>query len=576
MKKLLLSIGLVMVGSTAMSQVIFSVVAPAPIENAYSFTSNGDGSNWGLANLTGMHVLDTVKIINDGTTGLNAQGHPHSAEACGTVPAGSLTGKVALIYRNDCGFGEKAYKAQQAGAVAVIMVNREEALLNMDGGAVATQGLGVNIPVVFVTASTGALIVNQMATDPVVVFIGDKAGFYNNDLSIFDNTALRTDFGSKPAVLATNASELTIPVGVMAYNYGIDDQTGVTVRTTLTRNGTEVYNQVSTAGTIDGGGDSLYFTTPSIALASYGAGKYELKYELVYPNTDEFTGDNTVTSRFDLTTDLWSLAGLVDNNQKMVANAFYRPATFPSGTFTGLRSCIVIQDPHASRVAMDGIYYGGISISSDDSANITEISGLELEMTVSKWDDPITTLSGATFNQVSQVASGSYSFMEDIRDSTVFIPLSNNQTYRFEDDQKYLVCVNSFEKLLFQGFSTLDYYDRNILADNQTRFPVFVNELPLTSTAGSIPPGRGFSLAPSIAMRVGTTLSTEELSVETSAYPNPASSDITVKVNASGNAVLKVTDMSGRQVMSQDINIVGGQFTANVAAINSGSYIFNL
>ncbi|WP_300660685.1 hypothetical protein, partial [Fluviicola sp.] len=75
MKKLLLSFGLVMVGSTAMSQVIFSVEAPASIHGFYDFTSNGDGSNWGLSTLVGFTpVLDTVVIANDGTTtGVNAQ-----------------------------------------------------------------------------------------------------------------------------------------------------------------------------------------------------------------------------------------------------------------------------------------------------------------------------------------------------------------------------------------------------------------------------------------------------------------------------------------------------------------------
>lgn len=66
-----------MVGSTAMSQVIFSVEAPAAIQGFYQFTSNGDGSNWGLPTLLGNPpVLDTVVIPNDGTLGVNAQGNP--------------------------------------------------------------------------------------------------------------------------------------------------------------------------------------------------------------------------------------------------------------------------------------------------------------------------------------------------------------------------------------------------------------------------------------------------------------------------------------------------------------------
>jgi hypothetical protein len=74
---------------------------------------------------------------------------------CTAMPAGSLTGKVALIRRGGvpaaCNFSLKALNAQNAGAVAVVIANHnlnatddDCTVLNMPGGAEAAQ---VTIPV---------------------------------------------------------------------------------------------------------------------------------------------------------------------------------------------------------------------------------------------------------------------------------------------------------------------------------------------------------------------------------------------------------------------------------------------
>ena len=124
MKKILLSILVLASSLTAMSQVIFKVQSPSVISGLYSFTSNGNGSNWGLPNLNNPAdaVEDTLKIVNDGTAGLNSQGNPKSAEGCNPL-LNDLTGKIAVIYRGSCAFAVKALNAQNAGARAVVFIN---------------------------------------------------------------------------------------------------------------------------------------------------------------------------------------------------------------------------------------------------------------------------------------------------------------------------------------------------------------------------------------------------------------------------------------------------------------------
>src|SRR3989338_426313 len=122
------------------TQITFTVTAPASIAGAYDFTSNGDGTDWGLANLLDPAdaVLDTLVLVDDGTPGINAQGIPLANEGCGPL-VNDLTGKIAVVYRYDgsssnvCWYGTKVLNAQNAGAVGVIMINREDGLIDVPG-----------------------------------------------------------------------------------------------------------------------------------------------------------------------------------------------------------------------------------------------------------------------------------------------------------------------------------------------------------------------------------------------------------------------------------------------------------
>jgi hypothetical protein len=48
------------------------------------------------------------------------------SQACSPLPVGSLVGKIALISRGTCSFDSKIQNAQNAGAIGVIVVNRED------------------------------------------------------------------------------------------------------------------------------------------------------------------------------------------------------------------------------------------------------------------------------------------------------------------------------------------------------------------------------------------------------------------------------------------------------------------
>jgi extracellular elastinolytic metalloproteinase len=120
---------------------IVQVNAPAgPLQGLYAATTTTGG--WG-ASITSTPVTGEVVAANDGS---GASG----TLVCNALPAGSLTGKIALVERGVCPFRQKAYNVQQAGAIACVICNSSESQLALGPG---TTGLPVTIPVVMLRKS---------------------------------------------------------------------------------------------------------------------------------------------------------------------------------------------------------------------------------------------------------------------------------------------------------------------------------------------------------------------------------------------------------------------------------------
>ena len=102
----------------------------------------------------------------DGTALMARTGTPASlADACSTLPAGSLVGRVALIRRGTCSFHVKVDNALAAGSVGVVIYNNQMALLRNFGPMLT--GSPIPIPVVFVTEDDGKEIDARLATGEV-------------------------------------------------------------------------------------------------------------------------------------------------------------------------------------------------------------------------------------------------------------------------------------------------------------------------------------------------------------------------------------------------------------------------
>ncbi|MEL7020846.1 MAG: M36 family metallopeptidase [Bacteroidota bacterium] len=113
-----------------------------------------------VANIYQHTIANWENSPNQTVTGdvLNVVDSQGSTEACANISMG-LTNAIALIDRGNCEFGSKALRAQQAGAIGVVICNNEAgAPITMGGGTDSPQ---VTIPVAMIRQDDCANIRNQ-------------------------------------------------------------------------------------------------------------------------------------------------------------------------------------------------------------------------------------------------------------------------------------------------------------------------------------------------------------------------------------------------------------------------------
>jgi hypothetical protein len=103
MKKLLLTVSAIALSAATYAQVIVAGISPQSIVANYAHTWADPAGGWGTPdfNIPGTFVQDTLMVVDDGSTGTNAQGNPISAQGCNPL-INNLTGKIAVVFRNAC------------------------------------------------------------------------------------------------------------------------------------------------------------------------------------------------------------------------------------------------------------------------------------------------------------------------------------------------------------------------------------------------------------------------------------------------------------------------------------------
>ena len=563
MKKILLSLAVIATGFAAQSQVICAGITPASIAGNYAFTwADPAGGDWTTPDflIPGTFVEDTLMFVDDGTPGTNPQGNPVAQEACFPL-INDLTGKIAVLYRNTCEFGTKALNAQNAGAVGVLIINRDPEVIEMGGGA---DGASVTIPMVMVSSTDGLTITTEMGNGPVVMFFGNKTGLYADDAGVTKAATLFSKSSGVLTQLSQNASEFNFDIGTRVYNYGNNDQSNMTVTATVDGPAGNVYSETVTLPTVLSGDSATVapgaaLTFPQFSLATYPDGVYTLSYNVDLGVADEYDADNTVTGTFDVQDSIYAYAQF-DAGVPVQNNGFR-----PSANTSTFSNCIAFDNPNGSRVGITGLYFQALG-------SAVDLSGEEIALYAYRWEDVFTDLNDAAlaFDNLNPVAGGFYYYPSDLQGETVYGEFTAPVV--LEDNQRFLFCAQTVNLDVFLGFNDEIDYTWNV--DN------YLQPLgPIENDGAYFAVGFGSDIMSSVGARMVDASSIgldENGTIEGSAFPNPAKDVVTIAIETTEDATIIVTDLSGKVVMNNVLSFANGNAIVNIADLQSGMYVFNI
>ena len=471
----------------------------------------------------------------------------------------NLTGKIALIRRGVCGFSLKAYRAQQAGAIAVVIINHynnatEDGcyVSGMLGGDSATA---VVIPAIFVCRDVGEVL------DAAI-----KAGTTE---ACFSLPRLYEPYTAYHYATPANQVDSMGNIAIRYVNRSGFDQTNVVIKADILEPGTTITSIEMPIDVVVADQDTLVFLPGYLPTAGVG------NYDVVFSNNKYTDTRDSVVSSFEVTeytyaTDNLEIdpLGVGPSNQQFIdANFFVQsgglvttndnPAVATYVTF-GLSNVDSVWVPESGANVIGVTIYNADA----DGDGVYDLN--------SSWDDLA----------AGQLGFATYEFTgNEAVDSLFSVPVTN-----FNGDPLTLDPNGAYYVSLFYD-GNLAGTGRCVRFSNTTNVNYF-NFTGLLSTPlylGSM--FSGWSGAKVIqrleleGFQPGTSVKPNLLDdTKISVTPNPAVDQVRVELNLEQegqNVAVSLLDFTGQSVRTQVVkNFTNGtQITLNASDLPSGSYV---
>ena len=160
-----------------------NIISPAALKGSYVATQNAfNPGRIDLPVIPQFLQSNLVLYLDSGSNTSQACQPPSNSQA--------LNGKIVVVRRGNCTFVNKVVAAQNAGAIAVIVVNNDQSSIVMSGA----DGT-ITIPAISVSSVIGENLINQMKTEDVNVKIQLEANSFINNDGDFDNGIIAHEYG---------------------------------------------------------------------------------------------------------------------------------------------------------------------------------------------------------------------------------------------------------------------------------------------------------------------------------------------------------------------------------------------
>lgn len=159
------------------------VNSPSSIAGSYVATQNSFSPGRVDLPVTPQFLQSDLVLYLDSSGG--------TSQAC-VLPSNpeAMKGKIVILRRGSCPFADKVKAAQNAGAIAVIVVNSDQTNITMSGGDAA-----IVIPAVSVTNTIGESLISMMKTETVNLKIQLESSPFINSDGDFDNGIIAHEYG---------------------------------------------------------------------------------------------------------------------------------------------------------------------------------------------------------------------------------------------------------------------------------------------------------------------------------------------------------------------------------------------
>jgi len=552
---------------------VFSIDSPDSLAGNYVF---GQTIDYG-ANLLDDVWCGDLMLADDGINPNN--------NGC-TPLVNDLTGKIAVVDRGDCYFSLKSWHAQEAGAIAVVVINHIPGDDLFDMAGFDSSALVV-IPTILVTYEDGLLIKDAMISSTVSACMGNI--ILDNNISISFQSVQVPLMGTIPVnqVSLANAYSSFVPATIVS-NDGALDQTNIVTSAIINFSpfgGTteEVYNESTTMDVLTPDTNDIS-VLPIYDFTYTSDGVYEITYTVTADTMDEFEFDNTIHTNFSISINAFCKSNWdFDNNRPIRNTALTVAGGGPIEIISGFHY------PYDFGHGLDSVQFY-CSTSNDN------LDGITIKANVYEWDD-LNNDSAYQNNELILVGLNSITFDDTINtEAWVTLPVLDAQTldpgYNVPNAGRTYLVGTRYEGPDFVFFGFNDNYDHTLTNELAT-FPTFADfpYFQVTTFDGQLPDIENgglftdfFGSSTTVLFANETTISTKEILSESDAsinlYPNPASDILTAEVELaeqSNNLTYKITDAQGRLVFSTSIqNVTADKTEFKVTQLPAGQYYMTI